>query len=115
MLAKNYRLKKQKDFETIFKRGRGYKEKELFLKVLKRDDSNLRFGFIVSKKISNKAAKRNKLKRRMREATRSLLPHLKRGYDVVLVALQGLDKYDFWELQEIIKEVFQKAGIINNQ
>lgn len=112
MLPQKNRIKKQKDFEKIFKQGRAYKEKELFVKVLKREDSNLRFGFVVSKKVSNKAVQRNKVKRRMREIVRSLLPNIKKGYDVVLVALPGLEKYDFWELQEIILSVFQKAGII---
>jgi len=43
---------------------------------------------------------------------RSMLPHIKQGYDIVIVALPGAEKYNFWELQEIVLRAFQKARII---
>ena len=112
MLPLKFQLKKQKDFGKVFRQGRGYKEKEIFIKVLKREAPDLRFGFVVSKKVSNKAVRRNRLKRRLREVVRSMLPHIKQGYDIVIVALPGAEKYNFWELQEIVLRAFQKARII---
>ncbi len=112
MLPLKNRLKKQKDFKLVFRQGKGYREKEIFIKILKKRDSSLRFGFVVSKKISNKAVRRNKLKRRLREVVRSMLPHIKQGYDIVIVALPGAEEYNFWELQEIVLRAFQKARII---
>ncbi len=52
---------------------------------MKNRTNNIRFGMTTSKKIGN-AVKRNRSRRIMREAFLSLLPHLKRGYDIVLVA-----------------------------
>ncbi|MCD6410715.1 ribonuclease P protein component [bacterium] len=112
MLPFKNRLKKQKDFNLVFRQGKGYREKEIFIKILEKEDSGLRFGFVVSRKVSNRAVTRNRLKRKLREAIRSILLHIKQGYDVVVIALPGAEKYDFWELQEIILTIFQKAGII---
>ena len=112
MLSLKNRLKKQKDFDRVFHQGKGYKEKEIFIKVLKKEAPDLRFGFVVSKKVSNRAVKRNRLKRRLREIVRSFLPHIKQGYDIVIIALPGAERYNFWELQEIVLAIFQKAGII---
>ena len=96
MLPKQNRLKLKKDFERIFKQGKGYKQNFLFLKVLENGLKETRFGFIVSKKISKKAVIRNKLKRRLREVIRDKLKEekIRPGIDVVLTAFPGLEEKD---------------------
>ena len=67
MLPKKNRLKNKKDFERVFKQGKGFKEDFLFFKITKNNLKENRFGFIVSLKVSKKAVLRNKVKRRLRE------------------------------------------------
>ena len=62
MLKKENRLKKKKDFERIYKKGRGFKGDSLFLKILENKEELTRIGIVVSKKVSKKAVQRNKLK-----------------------------------------------------
>lgn len=112
MLPKANRLKKKKDFEMVFKEGRGFKEDFLFLKVAKNNLKSSRFGFVVSKKISKKATVRNKIKRRLGELVRIKLPQIKKGIDGAIIIMPGLEKNDFWELEEIINKLFRKAGIV---
>lgn len=50
----------------------------------------IRFGFIVSTKLSSKATIRNHTRRLLREAVRSLLPRLSRGYDFLILAKHPL-------------------------
>lgn len=115
MLPKINRLKKKKDFERVFKKGEGYKEDFLYLKIIKNNLKNSRFGFVVSKKFSKKAVIRNKIKRRLRELTKIKLPKIKKGIDGVIVVMPGLEVNNFWDLEEKINKLFEKAGIFGSQ
>jgi len=115
MLPKENRLTKKKDFEEVFKRGSGFREDFLFLKVLERDTEEIRFGFIVSQKISKKATLRNKIKRRLREVARLKLKEIKGGVDGIFMALPGLEEKDFFETKETIDRLFKKAKILKKQ
>ena len=111
MLPKANRLKKNKDFENVFKKGQGFKEDFLYLKIKKNNLKSSRFGFVVSKKFSQKATDRNKIKRRLRELVRIKLPEIKKGIDGVITIVPGFKINDFWELEEIINRLFEKANI----
>jgi len=112
MLSKVNRLKKQKDIEWVFKRGKGVKEAFLFLKFVKNNLNASRFAFVVSLKVSKKAVLRNKIKRRLRELVKSRLSKIKKGYDIVLTAVPGLETKEFWEIEAIINKLFKKAKLL---
>lgn len=111
MLPKPNRLRNKKDFDKVFKEGRGFKEGLLYLKFRNNNLEISRFGFIVSQKVSKKAVVRNKLKRRIREIIKGT--KIKKGLDVVLITTSGLENKDFPELAETVNKVLTKAGIIN--
>ena len=113
MLPKVNRLKRKKDFERVFKKGQGFKEDFLFLKIARNNLKSSRFGFVVSKNFSKKATLRNKIKRRLRELVRINLNKIKKGIDGVLVANPGLETKDFWEIEEVVNKLFKKAKLIN--
>ncbi len=106
MLSKQNRLIKKKDFEKVFKEGKGYRKDFLFLKTNKNDLDFTRFGFIVSKKISNKAVARNKIKRQLREIVRKKIPEIKKGIDVIVIAMSGIEIQSFQEIEKTIDEIF---------
>jgi len=112
MLPKENRLKKNKDFEKVFKEGKGFKEDLLVLKKVKNNLKSSRFGFVVSKTFFKKASLRNKIKRRLRELVRIKLNEIKKGIDVVIIAKPGLETKDFQEIKEIVNKLFKKAKII---
>lgn len=112
MLPPINRLKKKKDFDKIFQKGKGHKENFLYLKTINNNLKISRFGFITSKKFSSKATMRNKIKRRLREIIRVKLPYIKKGMDGVIIVMPGLEINDFWELEEIINKLLKKAGLI---
>ena len=112
MLLKKNRLNKKKDFENIFKKGKSFKEDFLILKFVPNYSNLIRFGFIVSQKISKKASLRNKIKRRIAESIRLKIGKLKKRLDGILLALPGIGKKDFWEIDETIKELFKKAKVL---
>ena len=114
MLLKGNRLKNKKDFERIFKQGKGFKQDFLFLKIIENNLEKTRFGFIVSKKISKKAVTRNKIKRQLREIIRHKLKQgqVKKGIDGAFVALQGIDSKEFGEIKENAGKLLRKAKIL---
>lgn len=114
MLPKQNRLTEKKDFERIFKEGKGFKEDFLILKFVPNNLNRNRFGIIVSPKISKKATLRNKIKKQLRELIKSRLSKLIEGKDIILIALPGLETKDFWEMEEIVNKIFTKAGISNS-
>lgn len=66
-----------------------------------------RFGFIVSRKISKKAVERNLIRRRMKEAVRSLLVKFPPGSYVFLAKQSVLDK-TVQELKQELEAVIKK-------
>ena len=112
MLPKENRLKKNKDFEKVFKEGKGFKEDFLVLKKVKNNLKISRFGFVAKKTFFKKATLRNKIKRRLRESVRIKLNKIKKGIDGVLIANPGLETRDFREIKEILNKLFKKAKII---
>jgi ribonuclease P protein component len=114
VLPKINRLKKKKDFEKVFKEGKGVKESFLFLKFLPNNLKVSRFGFILSKKISKKTTVRNKIKRRLREIVRLELKKIKPGIDGVFVVSPGLENKNFLEIKTIVKKIFKKTKLYKN-
>jgi len=100
MLQKINRLTKKKDFESIFKSGKGKKEKFLILRFKKNDLPESRFAFVVSLKVSKKAVIRNKIRRRLSEAVRLDLDKIKKGHDFVFVALPGIENQSYEEIKK---------------
>lgn len=112
MLLKINRLKNTAEIEKVFKDGKGFKEGFLFLKLAENNLGVSRFAFVVSRKISKKAAYRNKIKRRLREVIKGLLSRAKTGLDVVIVVQGGVENKSFQEIQKNTEKILKKAKII---
>jgi len=115
MLPAINRLKKKKDFERVFKKGKWLKEDFLICRIMENKQKNSRFGIIVGKSVAKKSSLRNTIKRRLRALARTKLTKIKRGVDVVLTVCPGLEKKDFWELEEIINKIFRRAKILQRE
>lgn len=113
MLPKENRLKKKKDFEKVAGKGRAAAGGFLVLKFVENGLDISRVGFVVSKKISNKAVIRNKVKRRLRSAIRALLPQLRQGYDLVFFSRPSIESKDFQEIKEAVDELLKRARLLH--
>lgn len=88
-LNKKNRLKKKRDFEDVFKKGKAVKGSFLFIKYRKNKLDMPRFGFVVSAKVAKKAVERNKTRRILSEVARSAIKNLD-NYDIVVFATRGI-------------------------
>jgi ribonuclease P protein component len=74
-----------------------------------------RFAFIVSTKIDKRATVRNRIRRVMSESVRLLLPAITKPVDCVFVARRDLSTLTIAEVQKIVTDLLQKAGVLNNE
>lgn len=114
MLQKKYRLRTFKDFKRVFAGGGFIKNNSNNIIVAKFIRNNLsfsRFAFIVSNKISKSAVKRNKIKRRMREAIKAKLSQVKNGYDIVFIANPPVLKKNYSDISEAVEKLLIKSNL----
>lgn len=113
MLSRVNRIKKKKDFEFIFKNSKSFKNSLFILKIAKNNLDISRFGFVISKKISNKAIIRNKIRRRVSDIAKEIISDVEKGKDLVLIALSGIEKKEFFEIKEAMVNILVRSKIIN--
>ena len=111
MLKKQYRLKKRKSFNYIYKKGKHYGNDMLTLVFVYARMRDIKVGFSVSKKVGNSVV-RHKVIRRMREAVKPLVPLIKENHSIIFVAKEGLDKFKPVDIQNSMEQVLVKACLI---
>lgn len=111
MLPKINRLTANKDFNKVFKKGKGQGKDFLFLKSFKNNLQTSRFGIVVSQKISKKATERNKIKRQISEILKLEMPKIKKGVDVILLVKPSIKKKGFIEIKTKLKEVLKATDL----
>ena len=114
MLPKKYRLLKNKDFHNVFKRGKGFKERYISLRVAKNNLLFSRFGFVVSNKVSKKSVERHKIKRRLNEIMRFKLPKIKKGFDVVIVVQSEIINKTYQQIEKAIIKLLVISRLVND-
>ncbi|MEX0917400.1 MAG: ribonuclease P protein component [Candidatus Paceibacterota bacterium] len=96
MLPREKRLNRAQ-FEKVSKGGR--KLHSRFFSASLKEEKDLRFSFVVSKKVSGGAVKRNHLRRQVYELIRGLdLP-----YSLILFAKKGAGDLSFLEIKKEIE------------
>lgn len=108
-MQKIFKLKKNYEFERVYKKGKSAACKSLILIYLE-NKSGLQAGFSVSKKLG-KAVVRNKVKRRMRENFRLLIPSLKQNYHYVFIARVGIELLDYHEIGKDMRYLLKKCNL----
>ena len=106
-------LKKNSDFQRVYKEGKSYANKYLVMYILKRDTQKNRIGISVSKKVGNSVV-RHRLTRLIRESYR-----LNEKEKAVLMLQKGkisIDEIQIFfpelsddEIEEVKREVMQLA------
>jgi ribonuclease P protein component len=111
VLSRSHRLRKNRDFRKTYSRGRSYVNAVLALHVAINRDGGLRFGFTVGKKLG-KAVERNRIKRRLRESCRALMPQIISGHDLVFVARTALTGADYQTIAEGVRSLLLRADLL---
>ena len=94
-------LKKNKDFQYIYRKGTSYANKYLVMYVLENGTGQNRLGISVSKKVGNSIV-RHRVTRVIREVMRLHWKEIKSGYDIVIVARPSAKASDYGKFESAI-------------
>jgi len=113
-VKKIQRLKKNEDFQKVFKRGRSTANRQFVVYVLMQNGQPYnRIGLSVSKKVGN-AVTRNRIKRYIKEAIRLSESHFITGADCVIIARKPTAEMDFKQTSQSLYHVLRKSGVIRS-
>ena len=110
MLPQELRLKESRRFQSVYRRGRSWSNREMVVYTLPRPVPEKRFGFVVGKKLGG-AVHRNRVRRLLREACRTLVAAVPMGVDVVIVGRPAAAEASLAELTAGMRSLFERAGL----
>ena len=112
MLSKCHRLRDNNEFLYVLSKGKRHYFGGVLLYWVKNDHKKSRVGFIIGKKFSQLAVKRNKQKRIFRYATKDLLPKIVPGKDIVISYANHGKMLSYTKTREIILQILTKNDLI---
>ncbi|MDO5016653.1 MAG: ribonuclease P protein component [Eubacteriales bacterium] len=105
-------LKKNYEFDRVYKKGKSEHGAELSLfYVPRKDKGSSHFGVTVSRKVRG-AVQRNRVKRVLRELCYLYLPYIKPGYDFVLTGRSLAERGSFKHLQRDFEKLLLRAKLL---
>ncbi|WP_138419173.1 ribonuclease P protein component [Aquibacillus sediminis] len=114
-MKKAYRLKKNEEFQQVFKKGKSFANRQLVLYFLKKSDQeHYRVGLSVSKKVGN-AVVRNRIKRYLRQAFLELDDQIADPYDFIIIARNPTKDMDFHQMKKSLTHVLFKTKLLKNR
>lgn len=114
MIARPFRLRRSFEFARVRRHGRSSSTRLLVLAILSNNLVHNRYGFVVGKRVG-KAVIRNRVRRWLREAIRALEPHLRNGYDVVIIARGPIanPEVSYPEVLETLRSLSKRVGLVS--
>ncbi len=103
-------LKKNQDFQFVYRNGKSYGNRYLVLYVLRNDTHRNRLGISISKKIGNSVV-RHHLARLIRESYRLHEEEFVEGLDMIVVARPGAKGRNFFEIESALLHLAGKQNI----
>lgn len=110
-MQRKFRLTRSEDFKRVRRSGKSYAHPLVVLIVQKSDQPRLKIG-IASGRTVGTAVYRNRAKRLLREAMRTLIPNIASNLDLILIARPGLASATLEEARQALRNLLQRAKIL---
>ncbi|WP_106495688.1 ribonuclease P protein component [Lentibacillus sp. Marseille-P4043] len=111
-MKKAFRIKDNKEFQHVFKKGKSFANRQLVIYYLQKpDQGHFRIGLSVGKKIGN-AVTRNRIKRYLRQAFHELDKKVYTNYDIVIIARQPTKEMDFHHIKKSLVHLLSKERLL---
>jgi len=108
------RLARDVDYRVAYREGARHVTTHLVIYARPNTLNTVRLGVVVSKRFG-RATVRNRLRRRLREATRSLAVQIRAGVDLVLSPRAGAIGKSFGELRDEMKTGLTAARALREE
>lgn len=113
-LSRPQRLVRRTHFQECFLQGRKWVGRLMVLWLREGEDASLRLGVISSRKVGG-AVRRNRARRRLREAYRCNRFRFEGRYDVVLVARRPVADAGASETEAELLRLARRAGLLSGE
>ncbi|MDO4633521.1 MAG: ribonuclease P protein component [Eubacteriales bacterium] len=111
-------LKKNKDFQRVYRSGKSYANRLLIMYALQNDalvaGTRNRLGISVSKKVGNSVV-RHHLTRLIREGYRLNEEKFKGGYDFVVIARPAAKEKSYHEIEDALLHLAKLQKVLNTE
>ena len=108
-MKKKLRIKKEDDFQLVFKKGQSSANRQFVVYVLEKpEQEHFRIGLSVSKKLGN-AVVRNQIKRYIRQAFLELKDDIDVGKDYIIIARKPAAEMDFFQVKSSLIHVLKRS------
>ncbi|MEG1847428.1 MAG: ribonuclease P protein component [Lachnospiraceae bacterium] len=104
-------LKKNKDFQNVYKNGKSYANKYLVMYVFENNQNSNRLGISVSKKVGNSVV-RHRITRLIRESYRLQEAMFNNGLDIVVIARNSASSVHYAEIESALLHLCRLHSII---
>jgi ribonuclease P protein component len=111
-VQRKFRLTRSEDFKRVRRSGKSYAHPLVVLIVQAHDQPRLKVGVAAGRTVGT-AVHRNRAKRLLREAMRSLLPNIASNLDLILIARPGLVTATLEDTRQALLNLLQRAQILN--
>ncbi|HEY49405.1 MAG TPA: ribonuclease P protein component [Dehalococcoidia bacterium] len=110
-MGKEERLRKNSEFTGVFERGGTWASEFVVLRAAPNGLEHNRYGFVTSKRLGN-AVVRNRVKRLLREVTRTTPTTT--GWDMVLIARGKAATASYRQIEAAVTRLLHRAQILIN-
>jgi ribonuclease P protein component len=110
-VQRSFRLTRSEDFKRVRRDGKSYAHPLVVLIVQSNDQPRVRVGVAAGKAVGT-AVYRNRTKRLLREAMRTLIPNIASGLDLILIARPALASATLADTQSALLNLLQRAKVL---
>ena len=111
-MLRNDVLRKQADFDALYKKGKSVGDRFVVVIYYKNGLDHNRIGFLASKKVGN-SVMRNRARRLMKESFRMITDELSQGYDIVIIARNTITGRSFSEVDKSLRNALKRTGLLS--
>jgi ribonuclease P protein component len=110
-VQRKFRLTRSEDFKRVRRSGKSYAHPLVVLIVQNNNQPRVKIGVAAGRTVGT-AVYRNRAKRLLREAMRTLLPNIASGLDLILIARPGLVSATLEDTRRALLNLLQRARIL---
>ena len=113
-MQRKFRLTRSEDFKRVRRSGKSYAHPLVVLIVQSHEQPRVKVGVAAGRTVGT-AVHRNRAKRLLREAMRTLIPSLASNLDMILIARPGLVTATLEETRQALFTLLQRAKILQHE
>ena len=112
-MQRKFRLTRSDDFKRVRRSGKSYAHPLVILVVQRNEQDTVRVG-ITAGRATGTAVHRNRAKRLLREAMRTLIPNTASHADVLLIARPALASASLADTRQAVQTLLQRAQLVTS-